>query len=489
MPTSDTSGSSGSDNLQAVLAGLDLKPEQLDGQARQQAALLAFGRRTNAQPPVAVLMEDAAAMVAEIAGADRIGVGEVIRGGTALSLKVAGIDRHGALVDPVTNECAMEASLSMAGHALSLATPVICPDLASEKRFTDMFLRELGVTSALTIPLHSNGKPFGVLGTYAGRQRQFTLEDVQFSETIAHLLTSSLARIRAEEELHQQRSFASTVLDLVDTLVLTLDTEGRVVGMNRASQKATGFSVDEIRDRPFWNVLVAPEEAELVQGIFRSSRSERAPCEFEGYLLAKDGLRKRVSWSMKLMSDGKVQSIILSGVDQTDRIQTQAELQQARAMVEKAGKALKELCAMTEAKDRSAATPPMAAEALEAVSGPGARQHSALRPFQPIGARAALEQRVTLRRAYRYQQRIAPVIDGVMPKPDQFFEVQCNDISAGGISFFLDSAPDFDSLVVALGKAPAMSYFTARVARVAGVDHDGPKVYLVGCRFTGRTRL
>jgi len=489
MPASDTSGSSGSDNLQAVLAGLDLKAEQLDGRTRQQAALLAFGRRTNAQPPVTVLMEDAAAMVAEIAGADRIGVGEVIHGGTALSLKLARLEKQGALIELATHEYPLDTSLSMAGCALSLATPVLCGDLTSEKRFTDRFLHKMEVTSALTIPLHCNGKPFGVLGTYSGRPQQFTLEDVQFAETITHLLTSSLARIRAEEELHQQRSFASTVLDLVDALVMTLDTEGRIEGLNRATQKVTGFSIDEVRHRFFWNVLAAPEEAELVRGIFRSSRSNGAPCEFEGYLLAKDGQRRRVSWSMKRMSDGKVQSIILSGVDQTEQVQTRAKLEQAKAVAEQATKALKDLCAMSDAEDHPAQGSPGTAEALHEIRGRGGPQQGTLRPFQPVSPGVALEQRVTLRRAYRYVQRIAPVIDDVMPKPDQFVEVQCNDISAGGISFFLDKPPDFDSLVVALGREPALTYFTARVARVAGVDQDGPKVYLVGCKFTGRARL
>jgi hypothetical protein len=42
---------------------------------------------------------------------------------------------------------------------------------------------------------------------------------------------------------------------------------------------------------------------------------------------------------------------------------------------------------------------------------------------------------------------------------------------------------------VGVGKKPALSYFTARVVRVAGVDRGGSRVYLVGCRFTGRTRL
>ena len=40
-----------------------------------------------------------------------------------------------------------------------------------------------------------------------------------FAETIAHLLSSSIARIKLEEELHEERETKSTVLELVDAMV------------------------------------------------------------------------------------------------------------------------------------------------------------------------------------------------------------------------------------------------------------------------------
>ena len=311
---------------------------------------------------------------------------------------------------------------------------------------------------------------------------------MQFAETIAHLLTSSLARIRAEEELHKQRSFASTVLDLVDTLVLTLDEEGRMVGMNRAIQEITGFSIDETRDRPFWSVFVVPEELELIRGIFRSALGGPTPCEFEGYMLAKDGTKKRVSWSMKLMSDGKIQSIILSGVDKTEKLQTEAKLKEAKARAQKATKALRELCTVIDEDDDPQDSPVAPATKQVPVADSSTGPCKPLLPFQPIGGSAAIEQRISLRRQYQYVQKIAPKIGDELPRREDFFAVRCNDISAGGISFFFDRPPEFRDLVVSLGKEPALSHFTARVARVAGVDSEGENIFLVGCRFTGRVR-
>ncbi len=490
MPATEPTGSAGLAGLQTVLAGLDLKPEQLDDHAKQRAAVLAFGRRTTVQPSVTVLMEDAVSMIAEVIGTNRIGVGEVVRGGTAIAFRAATLDQRGGLSGTIEHEYSILPTASMAGFALDLGTPVTSADLGAERRFTDLFLRNLQVTSALALPLHLNGKPFGALGVYTGGERPFNLEDVQFAETIAHLLTSSLARVKAEEELDQQRSFASAILEMVDTLVLTLDADGRVVGMNRASQQVTGFEIEEIRERPFWSVFVVPEELDLIRGIFRSARNERAPCEFEGYLMTKEGSKKRVSWSLKLMSDGKVQSIILSGVDQTPKIEMQTELRQVKSIAARATKALKELCAMTEA----APSPPgpdgtASTRATTPAEKPDSGQDLESLPFQPVGAVAPNELRRSIRRTYHYLQKVAPVMDDRQPRPDQFFEVQCNDISAGGLSFFFARPPAFERLIVALGKEPAVTYFTAHVVRVASVERGGGKAYLVGCKFTGRTQL
>ena len=49
----------------------------MEPRALQQHAVLAFGRRTNAQPPLAVLLQDAVALVGEILHAPLGGVGEV----------------------------------------------------------------------------------------------------------------------------------------------------------------------------------------------------------------------------------------------------------------------------------------------------------------------------------------------------------------------------------------------------------------------------
>ncbi len=90
------------------------------------------------------------------------------------------------------------------------------------------------------------------------------------------------------------------------------------------------------------------------------------------------------------------------------------------------------------------------------------------------------------RREFRYRQLIAPMSGDTVPAENCFFSVLCEDISAGGISFYLDKRPAYDHIIVALGHAAAMTYFRARIVRITNQSLDGRPSHLIGCRFVGR---
>jgi hypothetical protein len=76
-----------------------------------------------------------------------------------------------------------------------------------------------------------------------------------------------------------------------------------------------------------------------------------------------------------------------------------------------------------------------------------------------------------------------------MPSEEDFFEVECRDLSGGGMSFCLDERPEFERLVIALGRPPLVIYFSACVVHVAPVDQEDGTRYRVGCHFQERVQL
>jgi PAS domain S-box-containing protein len=465
MPAADYDVCAVTDAPKSVVTPDDARAGAHNALSRHHEALLAFGRRTTAQPALKVLIQDAAMLVGETLDADLLGVAEVCaEARIALRVATTRNARSGTVSD--AHESSLDGFDSMAAYALSSARPVVSTDLAAETRFDDLFLRNLGVVSGVAIPLHLNGRPFGALGVYTLRPREFTADEIGFAETVGHLLSASSARVKLEEDLRRERAVNSTVLEMVNAMVLTLSADGNVVFMNRECERVTGYTLDEARGRSFWSLFVAPEEADLMRGVFRKSVGNSVPSEIAGFLLNKQGGRKRVSWSMKAMANGQVQTVLMTGVDQTQTFEMKAELEKIRDLARRAAKIVQEH-AEREAAGRG--TPPQGAA--------------------PQSRPAGRELRSSPRRDYRYRQKIAPMVDGLRPSKRSFFEVVCKDISAGGISFFMNRLPDFDTLVLALGNEPAVSHFTARVMRVARVEEEGRIRYLVGCRFLGRINL
>jgi len=102
------------------------------------------------------------------------------------------------------------------------------------------------------------------------------------------------------------------------------------------------------------------------------------------------------------------------------------------------------------------------------------------------GGTAAADNRGASRHDFRFVQKIAPLRNGTMPTADDFFEVVCCDLARGGVSFYLQTRPDFDEVVVALGRCPVINRLRAKVMHIEQLSVDGDVRYRVGCRFTER---
>ena len=117
------------------------------------------------------------------------------------------------------------------------------------------------------------------------------------------------------------------------------------------------------------------------------------------------------------------------------------------------------------------------------------RQASETSPPGEADGAAAAKRRTSQRFPYRYRQRIAAVVDRRPPLEQDFFEVECHDLSAGGFSFFCEERPKFGRLVAEIGQGNSQTHVIAEVVRVIEVRRNGGVVYLVGCRFLKRVLL
>jgi PAS domain S-box-containing protein len=141
---------------------------------------------------------------------------------------------------------------------------------------------------------------------------------------------------RAQDALQRARDWSSAILDTVGSLVVVLDRSGRIVSFNRGCEVLTGYSFDEVRGKPFWDLFLVPEERESVRRVFDQLRAGYFPNRHENHWKTRDGARRLIAWSNTAILDdhGLVEYVVGTGVDITERKQAEEELRRANEMLE-----------------------------------------------------------------------------------------------------------------------------------------------------------
>jgi hypothetical protein len=169
-------------------------------------------------------------------------------------------------------------------------------------------------------------------------------------------------------------------------------------------------------------------------------------------------------WSFNRVLDehGEVASLIGSGVDITEQCEMAERLKRAEAMADNAVQSLRIM--RSKAAEGAFADP----NSDHLVSAKADRRRNERRPFP-------------------YKQCLAPMFTGEMPTPEMFREVRCQDLSSQGFSFRTPEIPDYQQLIVAFGKHGNLIYLTAEIVHITPITSEGRDMYLVGCRYIGRT--
>ncbi|MBD3882816.1 PAS domain S-box protein [Phormidium tenue FACHB-886] len=135
----------------------------------------------------------------------------------------------------------------------------------------------------------------------------------------------------AEKVLEQERDFTSATLNTTDALVIVLDPEGRIIRFNQRCETLTGYTFAEVRQKPFWNILLDAKDIDPVKEKFAQLREGSFPNVYENYWITRTGARHMIAWSNTALFDDKrnIIYIIGTGIDITKRRQFEEELRKA----------------------------------------------------------------------------------------------------------------------------------------------------------------
>jgi PAS domain S-box-containing protein len=166
------------------------------------------------------------------------------------------------------------------------------------------------------------------------------LEERELVESVAAAVALALDNERLEAELRAQYDFLTTMVDTAPSLLLSVDTEGRIRNLNPATVEASGFGdAEQVRGRFFWDVFIDSSEREAMIGRFHAAAPAFERSEYENVFTNALGERRVIAWrSAPVVDDaGAVVRIVAGGLDVTERKRQEEELRASRTRLVAAG--------------------------------------------------------------------------------------------------------------------------------------------------------
>jgi len=128
---------------------------------------------------------------------------------------------------------------SIERYALEKRKPVVFSEIKTEPRFYLASNLE-GYNTACSIPLIVAEKTLGALSLYYRGFSAPSEEDVLFLQTISSMLAVTIERARLYQMVMLEKEMADTILQSITDGIITLDTRGRVISINRAAREMIG---------------------------------------------------------------------------------------------------------------------------------------------------------------------------------------------------------------------------------------------------------
>ncbi|WP_319933938.1 ATP-binding protein [Lichenihabitans sp. Uapishka_5] len=205
---------------------------------------------------------------------------------------------------------------SPAGFAFQTGQPVLSNHLANETRFrTPKLLVEHGVHRAFNVLVETPDWRYGVLEVDSPDERDFSISDTAFLQTLAATLALAIAKANRRRDLSESearyRALSETLemqvvertrerdrlWELSEDLLVVADYDGRLLRINPAWGRLLGKAdADIVRDG--YPALIHPDDLARVEATLLEMRSEGASARYTNRIEAQDGHWIWISWTL-----------------------------------------------------------------------------------------------------------------------------------------------------------------------------------------------
>jgi diguanylate cyclase (GGDEF)-like protein/PAS domain S-box-containing protein len=206
----------------------------------------------------------------------------------------------------------------MTDHILSKRVPTVITDTKECSFIDNTILLKEGTRSLIAVPLFANDRVIGILYIDDFSPRQWKQKEVEFLTLLGIQAAFAIEKFRLIEEISDTKSYLQNVLDNSADIVMTTDTEGRVVEFNKGATRVLGYLKADFVGHKAEGLWVRPEER---REILKKLESEGYVANYETELRTKDGRVVDISLTLSSLrnDDGKLLGTVGVSKDITEK--------------------------------------------------------------------------------------------------------------------------------------------------------------------------
>ena len=152
-------------------------------------------------------------------------------------------------------------------------------------------------------------------------------------ESVMLLMEDVTEQIRLSEDLRRLERHLASVVECASDIIISTDTDGRILTWNRAAEIISGYAFDEIKGEPFIKYC-SEEFHEDVARVFAEMQTQQNTIMVEWDLLTKQENLIPVYWVFSPLKEGLSNSVgtVAVGRDLTERRKLETQLLQTQKL-------------------------------------------------------------------------------------------------------------------------------------------------------------
>jgi PAS domain S-box-containing protein len=300
--------------------------EATQQQLRQTETLLAVGQTVGSTLDLREVARRTTREMVRLLGADVGGAWLLSPDGSEV-VPLAGYRVSRELIDRVgTGPLAVSGPLLGAGRRLE--EPMYATDSQADPRFDYPLARLLPHKSALLCPMRLKGQVVGGFALlWLSEPHAFAPDEIRLVEGIAGQAAIAIENARlleaerqARERLEASETRYRELFENVIDIVFMHDLEGRILAINEAGVRASGYARDELLLMNIVELMAPDEPARKLQHVRRMTAAPRPPETFTAHFVDKRGRRIILECAGRpVLKDDVPVAILVSARDITAR--------------------------------------------------------------------------------------------------------------------------------------------------------------------------